>query len=130
MAIVSWHWRLGLFCGWPQFGGQASMINVLVISLRWATVDGAAERIIAGVDTEKDWEVKAGKEGGSGAVAKVSHSFLQIKTRQAEPDRLSGELDTQAITESLSPWPLHALNPDWTTGSGATALRQVGPKWR
>lgn len=108
-GIVSWHWRLGLFCCWPQFGGRAGMINVPVISSPWATVDAAAENY-GGVDTEKGLRSEDRQEGGSGAVAKVSPSFLQIKTQQVEPDRLSGELDTQAITESLSFWPSQALN--------------------
>lgn len=39
---------------------------------------------------------------GAALLVEVSQSFLQIKTQQAEPDRLSGELDTQTITESPS----------------------------
>ncbi len=41
------------------------------------------------------------KGEGVGLLVKVSRSFLQIKTQQAEPDRLSGELDTQTIAESV-----------------------------
>lgn len=108
-AVVSWHWRWGLFCGWPQFGGRASMINVLAISSPWATVGARAEKY-SRVDTEKEWGTKAGRREGVALLVEVSRSFFQIKTQQAEPDRLSGELDTQTITESPSVWPWWALN--------------------
>lgn len=128
MAIVSWHWRLGLFCCWPQFGGRAGMINVVVISSPWATVDATAENYGV-VDTEKDWEVKTGRRVGVVLWPRLARAFFRSK-----PSRLS-QTDCQ---ENLTPRRSRSLclsdhrrhwtsNPDWTTGSRAMALRWVSP---
>lgn len=107
--FFSWHWRKSLFSDWPQFGGQASMINALAISSRWAT--GCKSRQIYRGNTEKHWETKAARRDRAALVVEVSWSFLWIKTQQYEPDRLSGELDTQTITGHWTSSPL------WIGGS-------------
>lgn len=59
-------------------------------------------------------------------MAEVHRGCLQFKTRQAESDRLSGELDTQTTSVCLS---MRALNfqplqgPGWLQSHGA----KVGP---
>lgn len=78
-AVVSWHWRKGLFCSWPQFGGRPSMINGLAISSLWETVGRGVEKYSR---AEKEWEVKAVRRKGVGLLVKINWSLLQIKTQK------------------------------------------------